>query len=203
MSVIVDSFMSRHAGKWLLLLASVLALFMAACQGEAATADAEELVYQQYNTGYGFAMLYPQTWTSSLLRQGLMAFGESEDVAASTAAGSAAETVVVFRRDPQGYASLEEEFTRYVEGGPEASGFLIADGIRETSLDDRPAFEVMVKTDPELVESEDRPDTTLYIIAAYADNGVTYYVTATAPTAEWETMWPIYQIMIASFEILE
>ena len=70
-------------------------------------------------------------------------------------------------------------------------------------MDGRQAFEVLTQTDPELIAAEDRPDTTLYIIAVYADNGVTYYVTATAPTEDWEEMWPIFQVMIASFEVLE
>ncbi|MCA9988601.1 MAG: hypothetical protein KDE09_02165 [Anaerolineales bacterium] len=201
MTDLSGSFKSRHVGKWFLLLASMLALLFVGCNE--AGPDVSDVVFKTHNNGYGFKMLYPENWTESLISQGLMAFGEAEDVSAATAAGTAASTVVVFRRQPQAFESLQAEFARYVEGGPEASGFVSEDGIHETTLDGRQAFEVLTQTDPELIAAEDRPDTTLYIIAVYADNGVTYYVTATAPTEDWEEMWPIFQVMIASFEVLE
>ena len=197
----VGMFKSRHIGKRLALLATVLALFIVGCSNSGP--DPEKLIWTTYNTGFGFSMVYPESWTQSILSEGLIAFGEAEDVAENTVSGEAARTIVVFRRSPQGFESLEAEFERYVEAGPESSGFISDDGIRETKLDGRPAYEIKIRTDPELIESEDRPDTTLYIIAAYADNGVTYYITATAPTEQWQDWWPVYQVAIASFEFLE
>lgn len=152
---------------------------------------------QQYSNPVAFDILYPTNWQNVVVRQGLIVFGTPG--ATNLTSESVEPSMLVYRQLPNENLNLNEEFERFVELGPLASGFEIVEEQQEMDVAEREGYRLLVRRD----KQEELDAARSIIMAAQADNGLNYYFIATAPEAEFDLWRPTFELMFASIEINE
>jgi hypothetical protein len=169
---------------------------LSACNSEKdETPDSTPIVVWEYKNETAFDTVYPQGWTSEVIRTGIMVFAP-EEVAYDLVPGP---TMTVILEAPRGFSDAAEGLDHFLEFGPLREGYVITSEIAPTQLGQYDGIQVGVE----------REATEMFIAmkgvitAAETAKSNIYYFVATAPTEQWDQNWPLFLAIVQNVNFNE
>ncbi len=170
--------------------------FLSACNSETSvTPDPTPIVVWEFKNETAFDTVYPEGWTSEIIRQGILVFAP-EDVAYELVPGP---TMTVILESPRGFADVEEGLDHFLEFGPLREDYILTSEIKPIQLGQYDGLQVGIA----------REATEMFIamkgVITAAETGKSniYYFVATAPDEQWEQSWPQFLAILQNVNFNE
>ncbi len=174
----------------------ITAWSLSACNSvENDSPDSTPIVVWEYKNETAFDTVYPEGWTSEVIRQGILVFSPP-DVAYDLIPGP---TMMVILEFPKGFADVEEALNHFLEFGPSRDGYAITSQLVPTQLGQYDGLQVQVEREAEEIYIAMKG----VITAAKTAKGNFYYFVATAPTEQWEQSWPQFLAILQNVNFNE
>ncbi|MEM9773915.1 MAG: hypothetical protein AAF902_05000 [Chloroflexota bacterium] len=157
-----------------------------------------EVRVKQYTNESALDFQHPSDWILEIPRQGIIATGPQQ-----TVFGNEAGPLVTILRVPFGevHGNLEGEFNHFLDFGPKRDGYEVKIPASDIEVDGRKGRQIRMSFAGDVENSIIAQEA--WIVAAEANNGVVYLISATAPEELWSANEILFKILVNSLKFNE